>query len=65
MNPEHIKVHISNALDMLQLITEDVEANFVTANVDNDAKARATMTISALYILSDYLRSVCEEGEQP
>jgi len=58
MNPEHIKVHIGNALDLIQLITEDMEDNFVTANVDNDVKARATMTISALYVLSDYLRSI-------
>ncbi len=61
MSREDIKVHIGNALDLIQLITEDVEDNFVTANVDNDVKARTTMTISSLYILSDYLRSVPEE----
>jgi len=60
MSPDDIKVHINNALDMLQMITEDMEDNFVTANIDNDVKARATMTISALYILGDYLRSVRE-----
>lgn len=56
MNPEHVKVTINNALDLLQLITEDLEENFITGNMDNAAKARATMTLSALYILSDYLR---------
>ncbi len=65
MSQEDIKVHINNALDMLQMITEDVEDNFVTADVDNGVKARATMTISTLYILSDYLRNICKEGAQP
>ncbi len=60
MSRKDIKVHIGNALDLIQLITEDVEDNFVTANVDNDVKARATMTISALYILSDHLRNIRE-----
>ncbi len=62
LRSEHIRVHIENALDLLQLITEDVEANLVTANADSVVKARATMTISALYVLSDYLRDICEEG---
>lgn len=58
MNPEHIKVQINNALDLLQLVTEDLEDNFISGNTDNAMKARATLTISALYILSDYLRGV-------
>lgn len=62
MNREHIRAHIGNALDLLQIITEDVEENFLGADVDNAVKARATMTISALYILSDYLREVKEHG---
>ena len=60
MTPEHIKVHIGNALDLIQLITEDVEDNFIGGNTDNAVKARATVTVSALYVLSDYLRSVRE-----
>lgn len=62
MNPEHVKVTINNALDLLQIINEDLEENFLSAGVNNDVKARATMTISALYILSDYLREVKEHG---
>ena len=58
MTPEHIKVHIGNALDLIQLITEDVEDNFIGGNTDNAVKASATVTVSALYVLSDYLRSV-------
>lgn len=60
MSTEDIRVHINNTLDMLQLISEDVEDNFVTANVDNATKVRGTMTLSALYILSDYLQSIRE-----
>jgi len=60
MSPEEIKVHIENALDLIQLITEDVEDNFIGGGTDNDVKARATMTVSALYVLSDYLRNIWE-----
>jgi len=61
MNPEHIKVHIENALDLIQIITEDIEDNLVTSDVDGAVKTRATMSVSALYILGDYLRSVKTE----
>jgi len=61
MTPEYIKIHIENALDLIQIITEDIEDNLVTSDVDGAVKARATMTISALYILGDYLRSVKAE----
>jgi len=61
MSSEQIKVHIENALDLIQIITEDIEDNFVASDIDNAVKARATMTISALYILGDYLRSVKTE----
>lgn len=62
MTPEHIKASIGNALDLLQLITEDVEENFIGAAADNDVKARASMTVSALYILGDYLRNIQKEA---
>ena len=62
MTPEHIKANIGNALDLLQLITEDVEENFIAAGTDNAVKARATMTISALYILGDYLRTIQKDS---
>lgn len=64
MNAEHVKAHLEPALDLLQLIVEDVEANFVSAAVDNDVKARASMTVSALYILGDYLKGIGKE-EKP
>lgn len=62
MTPEHIKAHIETALDLLQLITEDVEENFIGSAADNDVKARASMTVSALYILGDYLRNFQKEA---
>lgn len=63
MNAEHVKAYIGTALDLLQLIVEDVEANFVSAAVDNDVKARASMTVSALYILGDYLKGIGKEDK--
>lgn len=62
MNQEHVRVQINQALDLLQLITEDMGENFIGAATDNDVKAKAGMSISALYILSDYLRSIGKEG---
>lgn len=53
---EYISAHIRTALDMLQMITEDMEANFLDTSVDSGVKARAVITISALNILSDYLQ---------
>ena len=61
MSSEHIKVHIENALDLIDMISEDVETNFIGAQVDSAVKARATMTVSTLAILSSYLRQACEE----
>lgn len=61
MSSEHIKVHIENALDLIEMISDDVEDNFIGTQVDGAVKARATMTVSTLAILSSYLRQVCEE----
>lgn len=62
MNQEHVKAQINQALDLLQLITENLEENFIGAATDNDVKARAGMTVSALYILGDYLRNIRKEA---
>lgn len=65
MTREHMREKIRMALDMLQIITEDVEDNFLNPSVkDNAVRARATMTISALYVLSDYLRTIGEEDRK-
>ena len=61
MNQEHVKAQINQALDLLQLITEDLEENFIGAATNNAVKVRASMTVSALYILGDYLRSIGKE----
>jgi len=62
MNREHVRAQINQALDLLQLITEDLEANFLGAATDNDVKARATMSVNALHILGDFLRSIGKGG---
>lgn len=64
MTQEYVKAHIDNALDLLQIITEDLEENFIGAATDNAVKARASMTVSALYILGDYLRNLREEVKE-
>ncbi len=63
MNQNYIKSYISNAVDLIQIITEGVEDIFMGSS-DNAAKARASMTISALYILGDYLQGICERGAE-
>ncbi len=66
MSQEHMREQIRMALDMLQIITEDVEDTFLCKNVEDSAvRARATMTISALYVLTDYLRGVAEGAAVP
>lgn len=35
MTQEYVKAHIDNALDLLQIITEDLEENFIGAATDN------------------------------
>ncbi len=64
MTPDCVRVHINNALHLLQIITEGLESNLIETSVDNIAKAYATMTVSALYILNDYLLSIREGVEE-
>lgn len=61
MNEEHIRTRIETALDLIQLITEGVENDFYSDGVDGAIKARASITVSSLYVLSDFLRGICEE----
>lgn len=61
MNPEHIKSQIGSAIDLLQLITEDVESEFVSDHVDGAVRARATLIVSSLDILDSYLRNICKD----
>jgi len=61
---DYEKSQIGMALDLLQIITEDVEENFLCKSVkDNAVRARVTMTISALYVLNNYLRAIGEEAQ--
>ena len=55
---DEVAIRLSSALDMLQLISEEVENNFVSGHVSGIVKARAALTVSALWVLSDFLRSI-------
>lgn len=63
MNAEHVKAHLEPALDLLQLITEDIEENFIGADLPNVVKARASITVSSLHILGDYLKGIGKEDK--
>ena len=63
MNAEHVKAHIDTALDLLQLITEDIEENFIGADLPNVVKARTSITVSSLHILGDYLKGIGKEDK--
>ena len=58
MNEEYLKIELEKAVDLVQLISEDLESNFFGSDVDNAVKARATMTVSVLCILTDHLRNI-------
>ena len=61
MNAEHIKFRIEMALALLQVLSEDTEENFVASGLNNAIIARGKITLSSLYILSDYLSSIKNE----
>ena len=63
MTKEDIRVHLEPALDLLQLIGEDLEENFIGADLPNVVKARASITVSSLHILGDYLKGIGKEGK--
>lgn len=39
MNAEHVKANIGNALDLLQIITEDVEESFILRSIGKGEEA--------------------------
>lgn len=61
MNEEHIRTRIETALDLLQLIIEALEDDFYSSEVDGAIKKRASLSVSSLYVLSDFLRGICEK----
>lgn len=61
MNAEHIKVRIGCAVDLLQIISEDFEDNFLTPQFPAGAKARGILIVSMLTVLSDYLEHLRDE----
>lgn len=51
-------IRLSSALDLLQLISEEIESNFFSGTVSDMVKSRAELTVSAMWVLSDFLRSI-------
>lgn len=58
---ERIDQEIRDALNLLQIITEDIEENLHGDHVSNWMRARVELTISSLYVLRRYLESICKE----
>lgn len=58
---ERIDQEIRDALNLLQIITEDIEENLYGDHVSNWVRARVELTISSLYVLRRYLESICKE----
>ncbi len=59
LDMEAIGIKLNNAQDLIQLVIETLEDDFLRYAENNARKARAAIGISALYVLSDYLRGVC------
>lgn len=60
MDAEYLKIHIANALDMLQVITEDIEENIMRPQQTAYMSNRASLAISCLTVVYTYLKDVCE-----
>ena len=59
-----VKIKLDSAQDLVQLITEDLEDNFVRcSDLPSMVRARAEINLSALYVLSEFLRGVGQEIE--
>lgn len=60
---EGLSIEIESAVDMLQLIEEDVNSNFFHESVESHYRARAGITVSAIRVLSDYLTGLSKEAQ--
>ena len=62
MSTEYLKVQIDRAVDLVQVISEDVEDNFIGTELGRMVEARAAMTVYLLDVLTTYLKSIYEEA---
>lgn len=62
MDMEFIKIQIANGLDLLQVITEDMEENLMPLAKNNFTSNRVSMAISSLYVLHTFLSGICKEA---
>lgn len=58
-----IKRMIRNAVDMIQIILDDVERNFIAEQEDKGIKLRGELIVSSLSVLSSYLMHISEGVE--
>lgn len=61
MDVEFIKTHIANGLDLLQVITEDMEENLMPLAKNSFTSNHVSMAISSLYVLHTFLSGICKE----
>lgn len=59
---EGLGIDIESAVDMLQLIEEDLNSNFFHESVERQYRVRAGITVSAIRVLSDYLTGLSKEA---
>lgn len=52
---------IRNAIDMVQIVRDDVDRNFIIDQNDKEIKRRGELISSSLSVLSAYLLHICEE----
>ena len=64
MSAEELRTRIDNSVDLLQMITEDVEEKFVRPKLGGGIMEHGTMIASSLMVLSAYLRTLSEEAGQ-
>lgn len=62
MSAEELRARIDNSVDLLQMITEDVEEKFVRTNLGAGIMEHGTMIASSLMVLSAYLWALSEEA---
>lgn len=60
MDAENLKIHIANALDLLQIVTEDIEENVMCPQQTAYMSNRVSLAISCLTVVYAYLKGVCE-----
>lgn len=62
MEAECLKIRLNSAIDLLQMISEDIEDNFVGFRENRLVSSRGAVIVSSLSVVSAYLESICSEA---